>query len=420
MLGRSRTAGCSVELTAAHPGIPVTASKSRHQRASRAKEPQLKNTTIRIYLFIALVAALGVPASYLAARARQQEQQEGPTKPTPAQQPGAAPKAPTGQQQPEQAGQPQSQAPQVSIAVQSNVVNVDAVVQDSDGNLLTGLKKQNFRVLDDNQPQQISNFSPSDAPITIVVLMEFSSRMGGYFGYRGKNWAYNFLGHMNQKDWVAFKTFDLRSNVLVDFTQDKNQVAGAIAGLYWPDFHEAVLFDAVLETLDQLRGVKGKKSILIIASGYDTFSKHTLDQTFKHLKETDTTIFAIGMGDLLDALGRNEKSFAGPEFAQIDYLQAKNQMKAFADVTGGYAWFPRFEGEMNDIFNSVAAFLRNQYTIGFTPSSGVDGKFHKLKVEVVDDSGDPLVTVDKKNHKKKVTVIARTGYTSPKPTTSGN
>jgi VWFA-related protein len=385
---------------------------------------KLKNKTISTSLFaalfFALVAALGLPTSYLTARARLQEQQEGPTKPVPAQQPGAAPKAPTGQQQPDSAGQAPSQAPQVSIAVQSNVVNVDAVVQDSDGNLLTGLKKQNFRVLDDGQPQQISNFAPSDAPITIVVLMEFSSRMGGYFGYRGKNWAYNFLGHMNQKDWVAFKTYDLRTNVLVDFTQDKNQVAGAIANLYWPDFHEAVMFDAVLETLDQLRGVKGKKSILIIASGYDTFSKHTLDQTFKHLKETDTTIFAIGMGELLDALGRHEKSFTGPEFAEIDYLQAKNQLNAFAEVTGGYAWFPRFEGEMNDIFNSVAAFLRNQYTIGFTPTSGLDGKFHKLKVEAIDDSGEPLVTIDKKNHRKKVTVIARTGYTSPKPATTGN
>src|SRR5580692_9218624 len=252
---------------------------------------QLKKTTsTRIVLFVALIALLGLPTSILTARARQQEQQEGPTKPSPTPQPGAAPKAPTGQQQPANAGQPASQAPQVAIAVQSNVVNVDAVVTDSDGNLITGLKKQNFRVLDDNQPQQITNFAPSEAPITIVMLMEFSGRMGGYFGYRGKNWAYNFLGHMNQKDWVAFKTFDLRTNVLVDFTQDKNQVAGAIAGLYWPDFHEAVLFDA---------------------------------------------------------LGRNEKSFTGPEFAQIDYLQAKNQMNVFAEVTGGYAWFPRFEGEMN-------------------------------------------------------------------------
>ena len=381
---------------------------------------QLKTTTsTRIVLFVALIALLGLPTSILTARARQQEQQEGPTKPSPTPQPGAAPKAPTGQQQPANAGQPASQAPQVAIAVQSNVVNIDAVVTDSDGNLITGLKKQNFRVLDDNQPQQITNFAPSEAPITIVMLMEFSGRMGGYFGYRGKNWAYNFLGHMNQKDWVAFKTFDLRTNVLVDFTQDKSQIAQAINGLFWPDFHEAILFDAVLETLDQLRDVKGKKAILVIASGYDTFSKHTLDQTFKHLKETDTTIFCVGMGELLDALGIHEKSLTGPEFAQVNYLQAKNQLNTFAEMTGGYAWFPRFEGEMNEIFNSVAAFLRNQYTIGFTPSAGVDGKYHKLKVEAVDDDGNLFTTLDKKNHKKKVTVYARQGYTSPRPA-SGN
>jgi hypothetical protein len=74
---------------------------------------------------------------------------------------------------------------------------------------------------------------------------------------------------------------------------------------------------------------------------------------------------------------------------------------------------------MNGIFNSVAEFLRNQYTIGFTPSTGPDGKYHKLKVEAVDDDGNPLVTLDKKNHKKKVNVYARQGYTSPKPTAGG-
>src|ERR1700722_14835867 len=388
---------------------------TKTEESRRSWQLKTKIST-RVLLFVALIALLGVPASVLTARGRQQD---GPPNPPPAQHPGAAPKAPTGQQQPASAGQPASQAPQVAIAVQSNVVNIDAVVTDSDGNLITGLKKQNFRVLDDNQPQQITNFAPSEAPITICMLMEFSGRMGGYFGYRGKNWAYSFLGHMNQKDWVAFKTFDLRTNVLVDFTQDKNQIGQAIAGLYWPDFHEAILFDAVLETLDQLRDVKGKKAILIIASGYDTFSKHTLDQTFKHLKETDTTIFCVGMGELLDALGIHEKSMVGPEFAQVNYLQAKNQLNTFAEMTGGYAWFPRFEGEMNEIFNSVAAFLRNQYTIGFTPSTGADGKYHKLKVEAVDDDGNLFTTLDKKNHKKKVTVFARQGYTSPRPA-SGN
>ena len=74
----------------------------------------------------------------------------------------------------------------------------------------------------------------------------------------------------------------------------------------------------------------------------------------------------------------------------MNYLQAKNELNTFAQMTGGYAWFPRFQGEMPDIFNSVAAFLRNQYTIGFTPSTPQDGKFHKLTVQLVDAQGNEL------------------------------
>src|SRR5580658_1774837 len=366
----------------------------------------------RVIFVGVLLAALGVPPGTLTAWS---QQEEGPQKPAPTQQP-ATPPQPTGQQQSPQAGQAQNQAPQTSIAVESNVVNIDAVVTDQEGDILTNLKKENFRVLDNNQPQQISNFAPSEAPITIVVLMEFSQLGGEWFAYQAKSWAYNFLGHLNDKDYVALKIFDLQTHVVVDFTRNKQEVAQAVAGLYFPDFHEANLFDALLETLDQLRDVKGKKSILVIASGYDTFSKHTLDQTFKRMKETEVTIFCVGMGAALDAMGIHERSMTGPEFASVNYLQAENQLKTFGEMTGGYAWFPRFEGEMNDIFNSVAVFLRNQYTIGFTPLTAPDGRYHKLKVEVLDESGNPLTTLDKKGHKKKVVISARQGYTSPKPT----
>src|ERR1700677_495781 len=99
---------------------------------SRRRRQLMTKTSTRIVLFVALIALLGLPTSILTARARQQEQQEGPTKPSPTPQPGAAPKAPTGQQQAAKPAQPASQAPQGAIAVQSNVVNIDAVVPDSD------------------------------------------------------------------------------------------------------------------------------------------------------------------------------------------------------------------------------------------------------------------------------------------------
>lgn len=351
----------------------------------------------RAVLLAILIGVLGVPPEVFTARA----QQEGPTKPP--QQQTVPPTPPSGQQQDQQKAPTPPTNSQISSV--SNLVNIDAVVTDQDGDILTDLKRENFRVLDDGQPQQITNFAPTEAPITIVILMEFSHRFYSIFSYAAKYWAYDFLHHLNQKDWVAVKYFDLKTHLLDDFTQNKNQVAQDIGSLYFPDFSEANLFDAILETLDQLRDVQGRKSILILATGFDTFSKHTLDQTYHVVKETDTTIFCVGMGEGLD--------LSRPGGAGVGYLQAKNQLTTFANMTGGYAWFPRFSGEASDIFNSIAGFLRAQYTIAFTPSTPQDGHFHKLKVEVVDPQGNPLMVANKKGKEKKVIVYARQGYTAP-------
>lgn len=351
----------------------------------------------RAALMALLIVALGVPSSTWTALG---QDEQGPQTPAPTQEP-EPPKPPTGEAPPV----PKPQAPPpVAISVQSTLVNVDAVVTDHDGNLVTGLKQDNFRILDDGQPQQITNFAPTDAPITIVMLVEFSASMGGYFGYKAQFWADGFLQQLKPQDWVALKTFDLRTTLQVDFTRDKRQVDEAIRTLGFPSFHEADLFDAVYETLDQLRDVRGKKSILVLATGYDTFSKHTLDQILTRLKESDVAIFCVGMGEEIDL---------SPSGGGVGYAQAQNQLNTFARLTGGYAWFPRFTGEMNGIFSTVAAFLRNQYTLGFSPTTPQDGRYHKLTVEVVDDQGNPLELANKKGKKKKAEVTARQGYIAP-------
>jgi VWFA-related protein len=361
----------------------------------------LKQMWFRAILLGILVAALGVPPGGLTALARQND---GPQGAPPAQEP-APPKVPSGQPQSQTHQQPSQQAaPQTSISVESNLVNVDVVVTDESGDVLTGLTKNNFRISDDGQPQQIANFTPSEAPITMVILMEFSKLYGGFFAYKAREWSYSFLNALTAKDWVALKTFSMKTHVEQDFTQDKNEIGHAISSLFFPDFSEANLFDAILETLDEMRDVKGKKSILVLATGFDTFSKHTLDQTLKTVREEggDVPIFSVGIAEDIDLYA------AGG--ADVSYLQARNQLNTFANLTGGYAWFPRFQAEMPDIFNSVAAYLRSQYTIGFNPSTQQDGKFHKLKVEAVDEQGNPLTFADKKGKKKKTIVHARAGY----------
>jgi VWFA-related protein len=330
-----------------------------------------------------------------------------------------APTGPQGGAQPAQnpvppktpdASQPQQGG--VTIAVDVPIVTLDVVATTQHGDIIPGLKKENFRVFDDGQAQTITNFAPTDAPITMVLLLEFSSRgYGGFFGYLGKYWSTALFPALQQKDWVALETFDMKSRIEVDFTQNKDEVIQGLYHLYFPGFSESNVFDALLDTVDRLKDVKGKKSIVVVASGIDTFSKHTLDQTMKQLRQSDVTIFCIGLGRAYE----NWAQMNGLRSGRMDLLQAENQLKTFSQETGGFAWFPQFAGEMPDVFRDVAAFLRHQYSLSYSPTTGAkDGKFHKVKVELVAPDGGPLTVLDQKGKKQKYQVYAREGYQAPK------
>jgi VWFA-related protein len=355
-------------------------------------------------VFLAVLAtALILPLAYHPAYA---QAPTGPQSGGPPQQNPTTPKPAT--------APPQAQAPPqagVTIAVDVPIVTLDVVATTQHGDILTGLKKENFRILDDGVPQTLTNFAPTDAPITMVVLMQFSGNAYGWFAAYAKYWADALFPNLQAKDWVALETFDMKTRLEVDFTQNKDEVRNAIYHLYFPGFSESNVFDALLETTDRLKDVNGKKSILLLASGVDTFSKHTLDQTMKALRGSDVTIFCVGLGktwtNYLETHGRTGSN--------LNYLQAENQLKTFSQETGGYAWFPQFDGEIPDIFRNVAAFLRHQYSLSYSPTNGAkDGKFHKVKVELVAPDGGPLTVVDQKGKKQKYQVYAREGYQAPK------
>ena len=313
-------------------------------------------------------------------------------------------------QKDQQQAPPPSEAPGFSISVTVPVVPVDVVVTDNNGNFLTGLKKENFRLTEDGSAQTITNFAPSDAPITIVLLMEFSKLGYQFFTYNARNWSAAFLSNLKPNDWVALETFNMRSNVEVDFTHNRDDVMRGLYQLIFPPFSESNLFDALGDVLDRIKDVKGKKSVLVLASGIDTFSRMNLDQVMKRIRETDATIFTVGVGEQL-FINQNPGAFG----EQMTYLQAQNQLKTFAAMTGGRSWLPRFDGEIPSIMQDVAASLRNQYTMAYSPANNaLDGKYRKIKVELVAPDGGPLTVLDQKGKKVKFQVYARQGYTAPK------
>ena len=321
---------------------------------------------------------------------------------------GPQPPSAPSKQQPPPAPIPNEQAKPSVITVESALVTVDVLVTDDNGRVLTALQKDNFRILDNGQPQRITTFAPVNAPITIVLLLEYSEAASDYFAYKSASWGSDFLRHLESQDWVALVTYDMKPAVRMDFTRNKAAVQDALYSLGYPPFHETNLFDALIDTLDRLQPIQGKKSVLLISTGYDTFSEHTLDSTYKRLKESDATVFCIGMA---------EQEYGLSEAGGIGYFQVKNQLDTFSRLTGGLAWFPRFQGELPSIFQSITGFLRNQYALGFSPLEPArDGKYHKLTVQVVGADGRPLTVVDEKGKRHKVEVHTREGYTASKRT----
>jgi VWFA-related protein len=301
--------------------------------------------------------------------------------------------------------------PDYAISVNVPLVNVDVLVTTKDGQTIPGLKKENFKITEDGTPQKIASFNQTEAPITAVLLIEYAATNMNYMR-DALNASYTFASGLKKDDWVAVVSYDMRPKILVDFTQDKRAIMGALNMLRIPGFSERNLFDALFDTLDRCDRIEGKKYVILVSSGRDTFSRLTLDQIVKKIKSTkDVTIYAISIGwqwrEMMEARGR-----AGG-ITQIDWLQADNQLNTFARLTGGRAYFPRFQGELPELFHDIAVDIRNQYNISYHPTNAkLDGTYRKLKVELQAPDGGPLKIRDQKGKDLKVIVYARDGYTA--------
>jgi len=294
-----------------------------------------------------------------------------------------------------------------TLSTTTNLVNVDVMVLDNNGNPLSNLTQKNFRLFDDGVPQTVSNFGTAKAPLTTCMLVEFSNKNWAFL-YLALRYSYNYLQFIQPQDWTAVVEFDMKPEILTDFTQDRSQVRGALDMMRIPGFREINLYDALAFTLDRMKDVKGRKVILVICTGFDTFSKLTYDQTLKIVRSSGTMIYPISILEFLSV--RNPR---GGE--SINDAEARNQLQTFAKYTGGQAYFPRFEQELPGIFEQINGQIRLEYGLGFVPTNPAkDGKFHKLKVDMVDDQGNPLRIISPKGKVVKYRVVARDGYYAPK------
>jgi VWFA-related protein len=183
--------------------------------------------------------------------------------------------------------------PGYSMRLDVPLVTLDVSVLNPDGYFVNDLSKGNFRVLEDGVPQVITSLAQSRATMSAALLVEYSAETFA-LQLDALRSCFYFMHTLTPDDWTAVVLFDKRPRIIQDFTQDRTVLQNTLETMVVPLSREVNLFDALYDTLDRLQSVEGRKYIILLASGVDTFSRKILDEVYRKIQSAKgIAIYAI-------------------------------------------------------------------------------------------------------------------------------
>lgn len=266
------------------------------------------------------------------------------------------------------------------VKVKTDLVTLTLTVTDLYGRYVSGLTKNAFTVTDNNQEQDIQFFSDSDAPISVGILFDVSGSMGGEKILKAQKALSRFIATSHPADEYFLIGFNNRAQLLLDRTRDGDAVLRKLT-MVQPK-GDTALYDAVYLGVERVtRGSHQKRALLIISDGQDNSSRYNFGEVRRLMKESDVVAYSVGImnnSDTGNSLGMQGEAF----------------LDEISSVTGGKAFFPQTDVEMDEIFERIALELRHQYSLGYIPKDfQPDGKWRKVKVKVKPPRGLPRLTV---------------------------
>jgi VWFA-related protein len=257
-------------------------------------------------------------------------------------------------------------------------------VLDKKGQLVTGLTAEDFQVFEDKQPQAVDSFTGAQEspPLNVGVLMDTSPSTAGKIKFEQES-AMNFIQTVikPRKDRVAFVTFDDEIKLLQDFTDKLDQLDKAVYSVKKPG-KQTALYDAIWQICDEkMRSAQGRRALVIITDGDDTYSRASLRDAIDIAQRTETTIFAIS----------TKAGFAGTvpgvEAGTVSDSGDKDLVK-LCDETGGAAFFTGDMLALERSFNKINKELHTQYILTYKPKNDrYDGSYRHIEVRLAGDRG---------------------------------
>ncbi len=257
-------------------------------------------------------------------------------------------------------------AQQATFRSSTRIVPVLTTVTDAQGRLVPNLDQDQFTILDNTKPQDITFFLNETQPFTVVVILDFSASMTANLD-RLKQATEQFVLRMLPADKGQVGAFSDKIQFSGTFTSDRDDLIGSLGDLQFGN--PTRLYDAIDESIQLLDGVEGRKVVLAFTDGDDTASRRGMGDALDRAREKDVMIYAIGL---------ESEFFNG---ARMQRTRPDRGLRKLAEETGGGYFELKKTDELAPTFTRVAAELHSLYTIGFTPAT-LDGKEHKLDVRM--------------------------------------
>jgi Ca-activated chloride channel family protein len=248
----------------------------------------------------------------------------------------------------------------------TQVVSLFTTVFDAENRLVPDLAQEDFEVFDNDKPQPLVVFRSENLPITCVVMLDTSGSMTGTISLL-KAAAEQFLIRLLPDDKASVGAFNDKIELNAGFTNNRDKLVSQVKDL---DYGNGTrLFDAIGESLDALKGVEGRRVILVFTDGDDTASRVGRGTVLDRARADEVMIYAIGL---------QSEYFDG---ARMVRSKPDSGLKKLADETGGGYFELKKTADLGPTFSRVAQELHSQYVLGFEPRQ-LDGRVHKLTVKM--------------------------------------
>jgi VWFA-related protein len=295
----------------------------------------------------------------------------------------------------------------------TGTVTLKFLVQDPNGYFIPNIRRDNFVVYENGVRQQNVSVDVEHAAVSLGFLGEFGGRIQSLnrdLGQEVSRAGQHLVDEVGRGDKVAIWTYNDKVEKLSDFSSDPQDLNIIFIRLGTPELSEANLYDAVINTLGQMKPLNGRKAILLVSSGIDTFSKNSLQDATRAAEDSGTPIYVLSLVPTLRQMAEGGAHTGA--IAKIDWEGAENGMQQIAVASGGRLYSPENTVDLTPVYDDMMENLKVRYVITYKPSDSQDQNAPRtVRVELVDPrTGGPLQIVDSNGKVIRASVILQDSY----------